>query len=169
MPRQMPMMMRAGSAVSSVESQLIRPIQKNSRIVFTSPCGWYMNFQTIATTICDIAMGKKYAKRINENLKVARWISAGRTNKNPAQRRRLQMESPPTQAASHRTKANLSGVAGCLPRAATLRSIASTLPFGQRPADFRAGLIERSLGIFVPQDDALHRPVDRLVDLDDLG
>ena len=29
MPRQMPMMMRAGSAVSSVESQLMRPIQKN--------------------------------------------------------------------------------------------------------------------------------------------
>src|SRR5262245_62917976 len=66
MPRQMPMMMRASSAVSSVESQLMRPIQKNSRIVFTSPCGGYMNFQTIATTIGDIAMGKKYAKRINE-------------------------------------------------------------------------------------------------------
>ena len=75
----------------------------------------------------------------------------------------------PTQAASRRTKANLSVVAGCIPRAATLRSIASTLPLGQRPADLRAGLIERSLGIFVPQDDALHGPVDRLADLDDLG
>src|SRR5262245_11915326 len=109
------------------------------------------------------------ASSIGHNLKVARWISAGRTNKNPAQRRRLRMESPPTQAASRRTKANLSVVAGCIPRAATLRSIASTLLLGQRPADLRAGLIERSLGIFVPQDDALHRPVDRLADLDDLG
>ena len=62
----MPMAMRAGSAVSSVESQLMRPIQKNSRIVFTSPYGWYMNFHTMATTICDIAIGKKYANRIND-------------------------------------------------------------------------------------------------------
>src|SRR5689334_19983864 len=66
MPRQMPMRMRAGSAVSSVDSQLMRPIQKNSRIVLTSPYGWYMNFQTMATTICDMAMGKKYAKRTSD-------------------------------------------------------------------------------------------------------
>src|SRR5436190_23250149 len=80
MPRQMPMMMRAGSAVSSVESQLIRPIQKISRLVFTSPCGWYMNFQTIATTICDIAMGKNDAKRSNERPGIWRFRKGAQPN-----------------------------------------------------------------------------------------
>ena len=76
----------------------------------------------------------------------------------------------PTQAASRRTKANLSVVAGCIPRAATLL-LHRFHVYGSASAllDLRAGLIERSLGSSFLQDDALHRPVDRLVDLDDLG
>src|SRR5262249_4792157 len=66
MPRQMPMRMRAGSAVSSVVSEVMRGHQTNSRIVFTSPYGWYMNFHTMATTICDMAMGKKYDNRTSD-------------------------------------------------------------------------------------------------------
>ncbi len=55
----MPMRISAGSADCSVASQLIRPMPTAPSSVLTTPSGLYMNFHTSATTICDIAIGKK--------------------------------------------------------------------------------------------------------------